>query len=108
MYGQPNIDSTALTATLVIGAVVFGLLTAAGLYAGLRLAGIRQVSYRFGSRFALAYIALVAAINLIPMTITIQSDDWRAATSGLLVFAVCGLALPALLAYVLVRFRQDE
>jgi hypothetical protein len=103
MYGQPFINPTALTVGLLLGAVLFGLLASVGAYIGLRVAGVRELPYLFGTRLALAYIALVTLIGQIPMTVTIQSDDWRGAVTFLVIPIVGGIAVPGLLTYLLAR-----
>ena len=104
MYGQPSINPTALTAALLVAALLFGLLAAVGSYIGLRIAGIRELPYRLGGYLALAYIVVVVLIGLIPMTVTINSNDLQGMVSVLMIPIICGIALPGLLAYLLARF----
>jgi hypothetical protein len=103
MYGEPNIDSTALTAALIIGAVLFGSLAAIGFYTGLRLARIRELPYRFGVQLAFAYVVVVTLIGLIPAPLTIELGKSLDPFSLLLLPIICAIALPGALAYALAR-----
>jgi hypothetical protein len=103
LYGEPNIDSTALTAALITGAVLFGSLAAVGFYMGLRLARIRELPYRFGVHLAFAYIVVVTLIGLVPAPLTIELGKSLDVFTLLLLPIFCAIALPGVLAYALAR-----
>ena len=105
-FSAPYIDPLALTISLIIGSVLFGVLCGAGAFAGMRLAGVRSVSYRFGILVVVCYLAALALINLVPapvVTITVGSGDWQGPLAGLAMPVVVGLVLPGIIAYVLAR-----